>query len=262
MFKGQRIEVLKEIIQEKKFVDIATLTSALKVSDVTVRKYLDRLESEGFLKKMHGGAILAEDIDTPKHVEEENVAYELGLNEKIADLALTTIQEGDTIFLGPGIACYLLGRKLQYIKDITVVTNNVNVLESMAQFVRNLYFIGGEIVYKNGFMFTYGQKALMQLEGMFVQKAFLDVEGIDMKAGLTINDIGLLDIIRKVDSISRSLIVLADHYKFNKIGLHHIMPINKVKIYVTNELADDKYKKYFYENDIKMLTAYDLLVKP
>lgn len=48
MFQAQRIETLKNILLEKKSVDVSTLTSALDVSDVTVRKYLDILEAEGF----------------------------------------------------------------------------------------------------------------------------------------------------------------------------------------------------------------------
>ena len=58
VFPAQRIASLKQIVREQKTVDIATLCSALNVSDVTVRKYLDQLEQEGFLKKLHGGAML------------------------------------------------------------------------------------------------------------------------------------------------------------------------------------------------------------
>ncbi|MDD5017446.1 MAG: DeoR/GlpR family DNA-binding transcription regulator [Eubacteriales bacterium] len=254
MFQGQRIEVLKSILQEKKSVDISTLTSALSVSDVTVRKYLDILEREGFLKKMHGGAILIEDTDRD---DDESIA-ELNAKENIAELALTMIEDGDSIFLGPGTSCYLLAKKLHLLKNITVVTNNVNVLEIIAPVVRNLYFIGGEIVCRDGLLYSYGQKALTQLEGMFVQKAFITVEGVDLFAGLTINDIGILDIILKVEAISRKLIIMADHNKFNKIGLHHVMPIDKIKIYISNERLDENYKKFFYENDIKILTSYDI----
>jgi DeoR/GlpR family transcriptional regulator of sugar metabolism len=258
MFPAQRIAILKRILQEKKSVDISTLSAALEVSDVTVRKYLDKLEEEGFLTKMHGGAILKEDFNEPEEAEDAESIDGFDAKEQIAILAGSLIDDGDSIFLGPGTTCYLLAKRLAKSKNVTVVTNNVNALEVMAPIVRNLYFIGGEIVYDNGLMYTYGQKALSQLEGMFVQKAFISVEGVDLKAGLTINDIGVLDIIKKVDMISKSLIVLADHNKFNKIGLHHVAPIDQYKIYVSNENVNDKYKEYFFVNDIKILTAYDI----
>lgn len=258
MFQGQRIKVLKSIIQEKKTVDIATLTAALNVSDVTVRKYLDILEQEGFLKKMHGGAILNEDFQEADELDDDETIDGLAAKEQIADLAVTMVEDGDCIFIGPGTTCYILAKRLQHLKNITVVTNNVNALELLSPFVRNLYFIGGEIVFRDGVMFSHGSKALAQLEGMFVQKAFITVEGIDLLAGLTVNDLGIMDIIYKIEAISKKLIILADHQKFNKIGLHHVMPIDRVKIYISNERLDEKYKKFFFENDIKILTSYDI----
>ncbi len=258
MFQAQRIETLKNILLEKKSVDVSTLTSALDVSDVTVRKYLDILEAEGFLKKMHGGAILAEAYDDQDNFDDEETILEFQAKEQIAELAMTCIEDGDSIFLGPGTTCYLLSKKLGSFKNITVVTNNVNALEHIAPVVRTLYFIGGEIVCRDGLMYSYGQKAINQLDGIFVQKAFISVAGVDLFAGLTINDIRQVEIFHKVESISRQQIVLADHNKFNKIGLHHIMPIDKIKIYISNEKLDSEYKKYFYENDIKILTSYDI----
>ena len=258
MFPAQRIEFLKRIIREKKSVDISTLTAALEVSDVTVRKYLDKLEQEGFLKKMHGGAILAEEFSAVEESEDNDLFEGLNDKEHIAELAVTLIEDGDSIFLGPGITCNLLAKKIHKLKNITVVTNNVNSLEYLAPYVRNLYFIGGEINFRDGLMFSYGQKALAQLDGMFVQKAFISVDGVDIRAGITINDIGLLDIIKKIEDLAQKMIVLADYHKFNKVGLHHVMPIEKIKIYVSNEKLEDKYKKYLFENDIKILTFYEI----
>ena len=79
MFPAQRIALLKKIVSEQKSVDVATLCSHLQVSDVTVRKYLDKLEQEGFLIKMHGGAMLAE------NEADENQENTLGDIEKIDD---------------------------------------------------------------------------------------------------------------------------------------------------------------------------------
>lgn len=254
MFPAQRIAILKSILQEKKTVDITTLRDALEVSDVTVRKYLDRLEEEGFLKKMHGGAILNECFEESD--EAERLIHDIEEKEQIADLAVSLVNEGDSIFLGAGTTCLLLSKRLARIKNLTVVTNNINALDILAPSIRNLYFIGGEVVYRDGLMFSYGPKALTQLEGMFVQKSFISVEGVDLKAGLTVNDIGILEIIKKVEEISRSVIIMANHNKFNKIGLHHVAPIDRYKIYVSSEKVEEKYKEYLFMNDIKILTSY------
>ncbi|MCG8573152.1 MAG: DeoR family transcriptional regulator [Spirochaetes bacterium] len=66
MFTLQRIEKIKEILREKKQIDVQSLSRILKVSDVTVRKYLDKLKEEGFITKTHGGAVLIDDKKNSK----------------------------------------------------------------------------------------------------------------------------------------------------------------------------------------------------
>lgn len=256
MFPGQRIDAIKKMLKEQKSIDIVTLCDTLQVSDVTVRKYLDKLEKEGFLTKMHGGAMLADNMED--EADNDSTIEEQDEKEQIADLAVTIIEDNDSIFLGPGTTCYLLSKRLKNIKNLTVVTNNVNALEELAPYVKNLYFIGGEIVYDNGIMYSHGPKALAHLEGMFVKKAFITVTGIDFKAGLTMNQTLLLEIIKKINSISKKVIILADYSKFDRIGLHQIAAIDEYDCYVSNEKLDNKYKEYFFDKNIKILTSYDI----
>lgn len=61
MLVAERLKKIKEILLQKKHVDVATLAELLNVSEVTIRRDLDKLESEGFLIKTYGGAILKEE---------------------------------------------------------------------------------------------------------------------------------------------------------------------------------------------------------
>lgn len=259
MFPAQRIEVLKRALREQKSIDIASLCNLLQVSDVTVRKYLDKLESEGFLIKLHGGAMLAENSVEPEKNEQSALLLE-DQEEKalIARLAKKMINDGDNIFIGPGSTCLSIAKEISDFKNLSVVTNNVNVLEVLAGGIKNLQFIGGEVAYNNSFMYTYGQKANTHLEGIFVQKAFISVHGIDLMAGLTTNDNEMLGIYNKINKISKQIIILADHKKFNKVCLHQIGKIEDYSVFISNEKLDPVYKKFFYDNNIKILTSYDL----
>ena len=260
MFPAQRIATLKQIVREQKTVDIATLCTALNVSDVTVRKYLDQLEQEGFLKKMHGGAMLLESesdiaFDTMAEADDGLAKEDV---DQIAGLAASLIEEGDSIFIGQGALCLALAKKLHTINNLTVITNNINAVPDIAVNVRKLFFIGGEVLVQNGNIYSCGTKAIQQLEDIFVQKAFIGVDGIDMSIGVTVNDFELYEIIEKIVDISRQVIVMAENTKFNKIGLHKIANLDHFRIYVSDKKLDEKYKQYFFERDIKILTSYDI----
>ena len=99
MFPAQRIEMIKNILRQQKSADISTLTSMLGVSNVTIRKYLDQLEEEGFLTKVHGGAILAETNETSDSSETDIFDK---TNRQIADLAAQLIEDNETVFLQTG----------------------------------------------------------------------------------------------------------------------------------------------------------------
>ncbi|WPX08484.1 DeoR family transcriptional regulator [Caldicellulosiruptor danielii] len=54
MLVAERLKKIKEILLQKKHIDVATLAELLNVSEVTIRRDLDKLESEGFLIKTYG----------------------------------------------------------------------------------------------------------------------------------------------------------------------------------------------------------------
>jgi DeoR/GlpR family transcriptional regulator of sugar metabolism len=256
LFPAQRITALKQIVREKKTVDIATLCKAIGVSDVTVRKYLDQLESEGFLKKLHGGAMLVDDdfsLDIP--AEDGLSARDA---EQIAALAASLIEDGDSIFIGQGRLCLELSKKLSGISNLTVITNNISAVPDIVASVRKLFFIGGEIISQNGSIYSFGTNAINQLKDIYVQKAFIGVDGVDMSVGVTVNDFELFEIINRIVEISRDIIILAEHSKFNKIGLHKISDIDRFKTYVSDKKLDERYKQYLFDKDIKTLTSYDI----
>lgn len=256
MFQGQRIELLKQIVIKHKTVDISTLCNELKVSDVTVRKYLDMLENEGFLIRFRGGVMLNDaDLETEYRGIEADIDDEEV--DQVATLAATLIEDGDSVFIGHGRLCFALSKKLGNFNNLTIITNNFNIVPNIVSNVRNLYFIGGEVLGYNGNIYSCGTKALRQLEHLSVQKSFIGVDGVDQKVGVTVSDSELYEILMRVVEISREVIILVEHNKFNKVGLHKLSNIDQFKIYVTGKEVDSKYKQYFFNNDIKLLTPYN-----
>lgn len=256
MFAAQRLEKIKKIMYAQKNVNIATLCEILNVSDVTVRRDLEKLESDGFLFKTHGGAVLIEKEPNISALDAEIENYEA--KSKIADLACTLIEKGDSIFLGPGSTCYILSKKLKDIENITIVTNNISALGELTPHIKNVYLLGGEMSYENRMLYSLDQRNPQLLEGTYVNKVFIGISGVELKAGFTANNLGLSIVLKQAAKTSKNVIFLADHTKFDKIGLYQVVPIDFPRCVVTDEKLGDDYKQYFYEHDIKVLTAYDI----
>ena len=107
-------------------VRVADLTELLGVSDMTIRRDLEQLTSDGSARKVHGGAVLA-----------GQVAFEPGFAAKsqlsqpakqaIAERAAGLIRPGAAIALSAGTTTWAMAQYLISVPGLTVVTNSTTV---------------------------------------------------------------------------------------------------------------------------------------
>ncbi|NLT92293.1 MAG: DeoR/GlpR transcriptional regulator, partial [Actinobacteria bacterium] len=55
MIPAERRARIVEILEERRAVRVSTLSDTLGVSEMTIRRDLERLEQAGLLSRMHGG---------------------------------------------------------------------------------------------------------------------------------------------------------------------------------------------------------------
>jgi len=122
-FLAERLVKIREILLERKSINITTLCKLLNISDVTIRKDLERLEEEKFLKKIHGGAVLSKGVDNRYSQTKDTFLY-YKEKQQIAGEAVKLIETFNNIFIGLGSTCYLFAKLLFGYNNVRVVTNN------------------------------------------------------------------------------------------------------------------------------------------
>ena len=102
MFAIERVKIIKNHLNKDHKVSVAKLSELLDVTEVTIRRDLEKLEKEGYLKRTHGGAVLlSDDEDTPP--EETASTGEAELRKEIADTAFHLVSDNDSVMLGSGL---------------------------------------------------------------------------------------------------------------------------------------------------------------
>lgn len=257
MFLAQRLEKIKQLLFEHKTIDVTSLSQSLDVSEVTIRKDLDKLEKMGFLKKYRGGAILEED---QSGVFFETRGEDLDLKAECVQPAVQMVEESDKIFISSGSTCGVFANRLRArnIGNITVITNSFVVARELYGNVKSLYFLGGEVHDRNTFLYSIDANYSDSSMNFFVNKAFVSVDGVDLKAGYTVNDMREIPLLKHLATAATKIIVIVDSSKFGKIGMHRIADLSFAQYIATDKLVDDMYKMFFFERNIKLLTEYSL----
>lgn len=135
MLKRERLQKIIEKVNINGIVTVNEIMEELDVSDMTVRRDLDELDKAGLLIRIHGGAQKVNASPIPQNYEKSNTEkYDIQTNEKleIAQFAKQFINDGETIFIGPGTTLEKLATQLLDFK-IRVVTNSLPVFNILNQ---------------------------------------------------------------------------------------------------------------------------------
>jgi DeoR family transcriptional regulator, aga operon transcriptional repressor len=232
--KTERLGRILELLARDGTVTVSALAGQLGVSEATVRRDLQALGEQRLLERSHGGAV------AHGTAHELPVRYRTGRSEekrRIARAAAELVTDGAVIALTGGTTTTEVARTLTLRQGLTVVTNALNIAVELA--VRpdlKLIVTGG--VARSASYELVGSLAEETLRGLNVDLAFVGVDGVDAKRGLTTQNEVEAATNRALMSRATSTIVVADASKLGRVALAQIAGIEGADRLITNEGAD------------------------
>jgi DeoR/GlpR family transcriptional regulator of sugar metabolism len=255
MLPNQRREKIFEMLKEDGSAKVTELARIFKVTEVTIRQDLEKLELEGLIIKEHGGAYLknvAEQVSQFSLIHQEN----LDKKERIALKCLEFIENGDTIILDSGSTTTEIAKKLKSFKNLnlTVITNALNIALLLgSEPTIDVIMTGGE--FKPPTLSLTGQKAADFFKGLNVQKLFLATAGISLKSGLTYPSISDLVVKKAMIDAADVTYLVADSTKIGKSALASLGALSLIDYIITDEGIEEKHKQVFKDNEIELIIA-------
>jgi len=254
MFAIERLSKIKEILYKQKRVDVVELSELFSVTEVTIRRDLDKLEQEGFLIKTYGGAGINEDsFKNPLAQDYEDSMIEE--KRMIGKIAAQMIESGEAVFLGSGTTCLEIARNIKN-KKITVVTNDLLIGYELRESIGiKVIVTGGDLIQSTTTLV--GGFALQALKGIFINKAFIGVKGVNFTSGYTVETYEEVMVIQQIRNISNEIVIVGDHSKFDSTAFARLGDLQMAKKVITNKQVPNEYKKYFFEHQIKLYTTFE-----
>ena len=178
MIKLERQEQLESLINARGFLSVNDAISLLNSSPMTVRRDMDELASENKIERVRGGGKSLHPIRNAALEQPHNTKRQQHINEKhrIAQLAAELIEHGDTVFIGAGTTCELIGSYLAG-TSARVVTNSLPAFDLVKDVAGiETILLGG--LYRPKTSIFYGPLTANALNNINFDKVFVDISDL------------------------------------------------------------------------------------
>lgn len=227
----RRIKVMT-IVNEQGEATVEELANTFNVSVETIRRDLRKLDEEGAIKKVHGGAVSNKINDVGRSFT-ERAKDNIKIKDSLVNEALTKIRKNMVIGLDASSSSWCLARKLPDI-PCTVITNSLNnVLAIEGKRNINVICTGGSYSAKYGGF--HGPVAINALFNMYADISFISCVGFDYKSGAWDSNEYNYQIKRTFIKISNEIILIADKSKYGKKSLLKICDSDAITSIITDK---------------------------
>lgn len=182
MFAVERQKKILELLESDGAVWVNKLSAELKVTEETVRRDLEKLEKQEALLRTHGGAVPFAQSNHELSLEKRK-KINTDIKVKLAREAVKNIFSGDTVFLDASTTTFYIAKEIKDIKNITVVTNSLRVINELAGKADiNVIGIGGMVSSNQSFVGSLAQNEIRKC--YFANKMFFSSRGVTPEAGI------------------------------------------------------------------------------
>jgi len=230
----KRKNIILKLVDDLGELSVKDLAEQIGTSEITVRRDLTILASDGLIYRTHGGAMKVELTKTPFDFKNK-VASNVEEKDHICRLAAQEVKDGDIIFMDCGSTVFRLCQFIKQ-KEIHVITNSLPVIYELMGSSVKINLIGGEI--DKDRLAVHGKIAEEHIRRYQADKAFVGVDGISAENGLSGHSENEAGITLAMAAHSNLTYLLCDATKIGKDKYLQFAPANLIQTLITNMKTD------------------------
>lgn len=233
----ERLRAILNLIDTESTTAVDELASALSVSSATVRRDLAALASQGLVLRSHGGAVRVDrGYELPIRYRETSQAAE---KRRIAKAAATLVADGAVVGFTGGTTTMEVARALATLRNLTVVTNALNIGAELALRPNIRLVVTGGIARTASFELS-GPAAERTIQDYNIDIALIGVDGVDATSGCTTHNdpeaLANAALVRRAAQV----VVVADRTKLGQVKFAKICDIDAVDLIITDAGASEE----------------------
>lgn len=253
LLASQRRQSILDLLQEEGSARVSALSRIFGVSEPTIRQDLEKLESEGWILREHGGAFLR---SVPEQVKSLSLQHLENMEKKIriGRRAAEFVSDGDSLILDSGSTTTEIAKNLASRKNLTIITNALNIALLLGTTVScEIMVTGGD--FKAPTLSLTGEKSARFFDHIHVSKLFLAAGGIGAATGLSYPGMADLTVKQAMINAASKIYLVADSTKIGKISFVSLGGIELVHVLVTDDGIRDEDRGLFEARGVEVVIA-------
>ena len=248
----RRMKIL-EWLQEEGSARVRDLSGAFGVSEATIRQDLERLDTEGYITREHGGAYLK---SVPQQVQSMSLQHVANMDKKkkIGRAAAALVSDGETIIIDSGSTTTEVANNLTSRQGLNVITNAINIALTLGALPSmTVHMSGGQ--FKAPTLSLSGEKSGDFFSGIFAEKLFLATAAVSFEAGLTYPSMADLYVKRAMIKAASQVYLVADSTKIGRTSFSSLGSIDLIHGFITDDGITDTDRASFEARGIRVIVA-------
>jgi len=258
MFREERIRNIMELLKSKERVYVKSLAKRFDRSESSIRLDLAELEKRGLIVRTHGGAMIVnsavENFELRKSILSSRDNIFMNEKQRIGLATIKMIHDGDSILIDGGSTTAYVAKNLHLKNGLTVITTSIHILPFLIEAPDIKIFLTGGLYFRE-FEELIGEISIDSLGRFKPDHTIMGIDGISMDYGLSTVDPAIAPIKRKMISMSKNIIVVSDHTKFNKSCLFQVAPLQEIHTIVTDDRVNTDDIQRISDLGVKIITA-------
>lgn len=250
MYLTERHSEIIDLARENGRVLVDDLALRFAVTPQTIRKDLNDLCERRLLTRIHGGALFPSGV--------ENVEYEarrkIAADEKtaIGRAAAGMIPDNASLFMNIGTTTEAVGQALLDHSGLMVITNNINVANSLRIYPSIEVVVAGGIV-RGSDGGIVGEAAVDFIKQFKVDFAVIGASAIDRDGALLDFDFREVKVAQAIIANARHVILVADSTKLERTAPVRIGHLSQVHTFITDRCDDETIRHICDESDVRLI---------
>ena len=255
MFAEERYNRIAALVASEGRVTVAQLAARFNITKETVRRDLALLETDGLLRRVHGGAVPSTSASTSELSLTSREGRNQAEKSRIAKAALAMVPAEGSIVLDGGTTTGSLAALLvQEVRDqLLIITHSVPVAHTLIGSSLQLEFIGGRVRSLTSACVGSGTVALYN--GFRPDVVFIGTNGVHPQFGLSTPDPEEASVKAAIVRSARRVVVLADASKLNAETLVKFAGLTEIDALVTDVKPDEALCKVLADADVELVVA-------